>query len=251
MPKAAKTRTERPTSSRTTVAVPNRTSSAPVSGAGREYKFNFGQHRGKTLYQVPADYVQWCIRANVAEEREDPKFIAAIKKNQEKYPSAQQRMKAVQEKVPAWLFNACNKAFDATYDDDFQAFWSNTDMQRHELEKVEALEKMAKLLAPSYPPRPTDDISLPESESVKDLRTVLSLLPEGARGMTELYNTEAPDETNSVYMHWDGFTGNYYPSLTERRHTEIQRALEAVEKAHGVQVRALADWEVYDKVLRF
>ena len=45
--------------------------------------------------------------------------------------------------------------------------------------------------------------------------------------------------------------GGMYRELTEHRRTELQHFLKMVGKAHGEQVRALAAWEVYDKVRHF
>ncbi|KAI0797384.1 hypothetical protein BC629DRAFT_1503581 [Irpex lacteus] len=165
---------------------------APISTTGRrgEYRFNFGKHRGKTLDQTPADYIQWCIENGLLSERHDLKRA-----------SFEQRQEAIQEKVPAWLYSACNDAFERKLDYEGQALASASHLREMERDRLEAFEEMARSLAPLYPPRPSEDASLPESESVKELRAVLALLPERAWNIEELHEGPGADPTNSIIIH--------------------------------------------------
>ncbi len=98
-----------------------------------------------------------------------------------------------------------------------------------------------------YPPRPDPTVVLPESESVKDLRTVLAKMPmrkrSGHRGpyltaedMKYLKFTEIP------------FPYDVYISLADDYTATIKKCLQAVEEEHGGQARAVANWEVRDTV---
>lgn len=228
----------------------------PISTTGRrgEYRFNFGKHRGKTLDQTPADYIQWCIENDLLRKRHD------LKRALEEYrarrglalvpalQSFEQRQEAIQEKVPAWLYSACNDAFERKIDYEGQVLSSASHLREMERRRLEAFEEMARSLAPLYPPRPAEDASLPESESVKALRAVLVLLPERAWNIEELHEGPGADSTNSVMIHWDGFTGIETIHLTVEREASIKRCLETIEKEHGKDVRGVANWEVRDKV---
>ncbi|KAI0089659.1 hypothetical protein BDY19DRAFT_993230 [Irpex rosettiformis] len=240
----------------TTASSPSATTlSPPVSNTGGEYRFNFGKHHGKTLDETPRDYIQWCINAGVVSQRRD--LRQALEQHQTEHQSSSpallsipQRFQAVAQKVPAWLYAACDKAFDEVYEDEMQALWDASAFRQLEHKKLEALEEMANLLAPFYLPRPPPPppATLPDSDLVADLRSVLSLLPKSAWDIDGPYDGMCANGTNSVYVHFGGFTGTHSTLLTRQRRAEIKNLLNLIEEKHGKEVRVIAQWEVYDKV---
>lgn len=220
----------------------------------REYEFNFGKHKGKTLGQIPLNYIQWCIDEGVAKQRDDL-LQALVEYQVTRGPaviptllSFEERKQALRRKLPAWFYDECEKAFDKAFDHELQALWPSTALRQLEHDKLDALEEMARVLAPRYPPRPSEAVSLPDSASLDELRAVLALLPESAWDIEELYQGLGVDATNSVMVHHDGDTGREFIGLTAQRKEYIKRCLEAIEREHGKDVRCLANWEVRDKV---
>ncbi|KAI0089662.1 hypothetical protein BDY19DRAFT_993232 [Irpex rosettiformis] len=209
-------------------------------------------HRGKTFDEVPEDYIEWCIRTGLPEKWKD--FGRAL----EQYESRQlaglptkERLQAVAQRIPAWLYKACDTAYEDAHSEMLQGLYDGREFKEFEREKAEAMEKMARSFAHSYLPRPPNSATLPNTELVQDLRTVLSLLPEHAWDIRKLYDrSPCADATNSVYVHFDGFTGNDYLLLTERRCREIKHFLRLIEIKHGRLARLVAQWEVYDKVAK-
>ena len=167
-----------------------------------------------------------------------------------RYPSIEQRMQAVKQRTPAWLYDTCNQAFEDAYGEQ-RGYCSDRVEEMMDRKKVEVLEKMITTLAPLYPPRPPRTTALPESESVNDLRRILLLLPEEAWKDPWSYGIWRQDKTDLVCAEIDGFTGDSDVYLTEHCRTELQRLLDGIERDHGKSVRAVADWEVYDKVRPF
>ncbi|KAI0089661.1 hypothetical protein BDY19DRAFT_943620 [Irpex rosettiformis] len=232
--------------------------SPAAPSTGEEYRFDFGKHRGKTLGEVPWGYIEWCKRAGIPDERKD--FSRALEQHRTKHSSAfrttramstEERLQAVKRKLPAWLYDACIEAFEDANCEEMMCLSHASEFRRFERDKVEALEEMSKLLAHSYPPRPSSSTTLPDSELVEDLRTVLSLLPESAWNIPKLVDrSPCADATNSVYVHHDGFTGTDSLLLTERCSEKIRYFLRRIEKEHGREVRVTAQWEVYDKVAK-
>ena len=161
-------------------------------------------------------------------------------------PSIEQRTQAVKKKLPKWLYEACEEAFDEAY---FECLAESGPDRALILEKVQELEVVARSFAPFYPSKPPASTTLPDSESVRNLRTVLSLLPERATWEAEgLGDRRSTDKTGSVYVHLDGASGIESTHLTDRRSKELRHSLKEIELKHGKEIRAIANWEVYEKV---
>ena len=111
--------------------------STTVSDIDGEYRFNFGRHREKTIYEAPENYVRWCIREHIARNRRDAKFQAALDEFERRYPSIEQRMQAVKQRTQAWLYDTCNQAFDDIHGEQ-RGYCSERVAEMIDREKVEA-----------------------------------------------------------------------------------------------------------------
>ncbi|KAK7442466.1 hypothetical protein VKT23_016063 [Stygiomarasmius scandens] len=257
------------------------TSSSPIkrtagsprkSAAGGIYKFNFGMHRGKTIAEVPWDYIQWCIDEGVLESRFDLRIaveefqrqkrstasssrasqpIASSSRTSQSVPSTStsasllsidQRYAKLKQTIPEWLYDECIAVLeDGQYD-----FLASPSQQRQRvLERLEILESMARSDFPKqYPPRAPVSYTLPDgSKSVKDLRRALGKCPK----LLGSFREPTADEKKYLEHHYDGFSGESWYTLAEGYRAVIQRCLKDVEKEHGMAGRQIANWEVRDK----
>lgn len=161
-----------------------------------------------------------------------------------------QRRARILQRVPQWLYTECVLALHpgltkASYNsmEDTDLWFLNSD------DGWKRMEEMAKSDFPlHYPPRPSASSSLPDSASVEEFREMMLTfpkvkfskegLPEGVlEGKEHLRWEEGGWEQMAVYI------------LTEKYKNIIKQHLQAIEREHGKEVRAIANWEVRDKVI--
>ncbi|KAI0089656.1 hypothetical protein BDY19DRAFT_943605 [Irpex rosettiformis] len=234
---------------------------APASRKSKEYKFQFGKYRGRTLEKTPREYLQWCIDAGQLTKWRGLRRAFEEYQTTHRHDSAlwfptllsmEERFQAVQKKVPTWLYDACDQALDEAFHDQMKAGRSAGRVEQIERERLEALEEMAISVAPYYvPPRPPSSATLPNSKAVKELRAELAVLPKSAWKMDELFYKVDTDATGSVEGYYSRETETKFVSLTEKRQSSISACLDAVRWRHGNEVGNVAVWEVYDQVTVF
>ncbi|KAK7050907.1 hypothetical protein VNI00_005019 [Paramarasmius palmivorus] len=209
---------------------------------GAEYKFNFGKHKGRTINEVPWDYILWCTDQGIPNNRPDLK--AGIEAFLQAHPvyrgikSVKQRYEDVRRVLPEWLYKECANALEVfmtmRYEHDFPP-----DVEE---EKIKALEDFIRRgYHREYPARPSPEEKLPDdSLAVIKLRECLSRCPD--------LNEGSSDEELDHYE--DPISGFEHCSLKQSYKKEIVACLKEIEKQHGAGVRALGNWEVRDLIAK-
>ncbi|SJL15471.1 uncharacterized protein ARMOST_18969 [Armillaria ostoyae] len=137
------------------------TKASSKTQADTEYAFNFGRYNGQTICEVPRDYIAWCKRKGLLNERPD------LRDGVRQYESLtlDQKEQLVKEKVSPWLW-------DAYYDR-----MANHDMtlRRRELERMRTI--LMQKFHLNYPLRPeTEQTELySESASMRALNALLAV----------------------------------------------------------------------------
>lgn len=250
--------------------------SAVTRSSGDEYLFNFGKHTGKTLAQVPASYISWCIKEDIAKSRPDlANALKAFKPNPRARGntgtttsrprattsntvgggntllSLEDRTNRVKNALPQWLWQECweaaqskgNYSSEAT----FMMIDINSYMRRAKVEQIGFMEEIIKeKFQNSYPPRPDASEALPsDSPATTRLRGLLALSPEVRYSD---YGCEPDGVGRYAYLSEDGFTGEMWWEWMPQYQKDIQGAVDEVKKAHGDSGYRLALWEVRDCV---
>ncbi|KAI3605723.1 hypothetical protein WG66_012011 [Moniliophthora roreri] len=230
-----------------------------ASSAAGPYRFDFGTHDGKTLLEVPPSYIAWIQSEGIDKKRPAlKKAIAAYMKtppatdsqSETKPPRRNpaqvlaQREQAVRDSMPAWLFDECWNALEATRGGTTPG--GVGEARKQSKKWLDVMEQPATIeFFRAYPVRPLAELAK-TSRSAKKLREMLARSPV-VRGLGIGMMELSPDEQDCVEVERHKFTGEITGWTWSKEYTkEVKKCLTAAKREHGEDGWICGIWEVRD-----
>ncbi|PBK96138.1 hypothetical protein ARMGADRAFT_1028343 [Armillaria gallica] len=194
-----------------------------------ECTFNFGRYNGQTICEVPTDYIAWCKRKGLFNERPD------LRDGVRQYESLtlDQKEQLIKEKVSPWLW-------DGYYN---QTANHGMTFRRRELERMRTiLMQKFHLDYPLCPEMDQTDL-YSESASMRALNALLALSPRRPAHAAQ----PTSEEWKYLSLHVDPISHEGIWAWQPEYEIRLKAALDSVRKEHGQGRLEVSRWAVRDR----